>query len=187
MNRIDRDFGYLSLIRVLPCACCCVAGPSRAHHIREGQGMAQRAPDVLAIPLCDDCHQGPQGVHGDRSRMRLNKLDELKMLALTLARVFEVMSLVVRVDGEGDLEALGISTPTITKKQARELGMLGSQVYQFSCLVRTVVAWPLHKRRAYIANQEKKHGVDSAPVIKLKTAIVYEFDLRRLERNAVGK
>jgi hypothetical protein len=46
--------------------------------------MAQRASDFLAVPLCYECHQGPRGVHGDRSMMRLMKLTELDMLANTI-------------------------------------------------------------------------------------------------------
>jgi hypothetical protein len=46
--------------------------------------MAQRASDYLTIPLCYDCHQGPAGVHGDKSMMRLMKLGELDMLANTI-------------------------------------------------------------------------------------------------------
>lgn len=57
------------------------------HHIREGQGMSQRASDFLTIPLCPDCHQGPQGVHGDRTLMRVYKLSELDMLANTIMRL----------------------------------------------------------------------------------------------------
>ncbi len=75
---------HLAMLKTLPCACCEVAGPSDAHHIREGQGGAQRAPDWLAVPLCKACHQGPQGIHGDRSRLALRKLTELDMLAATI-------------------------------------------------------------------------------------------------------
>lgn len=77
---------HLSRIAQLPCACCGVTGV-HVHHIREGQGMSQRASDFLTIPLCPDCHQGPQGVHGDRTLMRVYKLSELDMLANTIMRL----------------------------------------------------------------------------------------------------
>lgn len=77
---------HLGRIAQLPCACCGAHGV-HVHHIREGQGMAQRASDFLTIPLCPDCHQGPQGVHGDRSLMRVYKLSELDMLANTIMRL----------------------------------------------------------------------------------------------------
>lgn len=78
---------HLARVKGLPCACCGAAAPSDAHHIREGQGGAQRAPDFLAIPLCKEHHQGKTGVHGDKSAMRLRKLTELDMLADTIRRL----------------------------------------------------------------------------------------------------
>ena len=46
--------------------------------------MSQRASNFLTIPLCPGCHRGPSGIHGDRSLMRIQKLDELDLLALTI-------------------------------------------------------------------------------------------------------
>lgn len=58
------------------------------HHIREGQGMSQRANDYLTIPLCEDCHQNNRGsIHGDRSLLRIAKTTELDLLAETIARL----------------------------------------------------------------------------------------------------
>ena len=59
------------------------------HHIREGQGMSQRASDFLAIPLCPDCHQGGMGIHGDRTLLRIHKLTELDLLARTIELLYE--------------------------------------------------------------------------------------------------
>lgn len=67
----------------LPCVLCGSHGV-QVHHIREGQGMAQRASNFLVVPLCPDCHQGPSGVHGDKSMMRIKKMTELDMLAQTI-------------------------------------------------------------------------------------------------------
>jgi hypothetical protein len=74
---------WLARVAELPCVCCGVEGV-QLHHIREGQGMAQRASDFLVVPLCPDCHTGPSGVHGDKSLMRIQKLTELDMLARTI-------------------------------------------------------------------------------------------------------
>lgn len=63
--------------------------PTTVHHIREGQGMSQRASHWLAVPLCGYCHQGEQGVHGDRTLLRMAKMDELDMLAETIRRLCE--------------------------------------------------------------------------------------------------
>lgn len=67
----------------LPCAVCELDGV-QLHHIRDGQGMAQRASNYLVVPLCPDCHTGRYGLHGDKSRMRARKLTELDLLAITI-------------------------------------------------------------------------------------------------------
>ena len=67
----------------LPCVVCGTDGV-QVHHIREAQGMAQRASNYLVVPLCPDCHTGPNGVHGDKSLMRIKKMSELDMLAATI-------------------------------------------------------------------------------------------------------
>ena len=74
---------YMNRVAELPCVCCGVTGV-QLHHIREGQGMAQRASNFLVVPLCPDCHTGPSGVHGDKSMMRIQKMTELDMLAKTI-------------------------------------------------------------------------------------------------------
>lgn len=78
---------HLHKIKSLPCSCCGQSGPSDAHHIREGQGIGQRASDWLTIPLCKSCHQGDSGIHGDRSMLRIMKTDELGLLAKTIEKL----------------------------------------------------------------------------------------------------
>ncbi|QGH72737.1 MAG: RecA-dependent nuclease [Podoviridae sp. ctQNx1] len=68
--------------------CCCGAYGVHVHHIREGQGMGQRASDWLTIPLCPDCHTGPSGVHGNRAMLKLRKMSELDLLAETLEKLY---------------------------------------------------------------------------------------------------
>ncbi len=56
------------------------------HHPKEWTGAAQRASDWLAIPLCPECHRGPNGVHGLGKKgfyMRY-KLQEHDLLAMTI-------------------------------------------------------------------------------------------------------
>lgn len=79
---------HMDRVASMPCACCGAVGV-HVHHIRQGQGMAQRASDFLTVPLCPDCHQGPRGVHGDKSIMRALKLDELGMLAKTIEGLYQ--------------------------------------------------------------------------------------------------
>ena len=78
---------YLEKVASIPCACCGAHGV-QVHHIREGQGMSQRASDFLTIPLCPDCHQGSEnGIHGKKRMMKVMKLTELDMLASTIERL----------------------------------------------------------------------------------------------------
>ena len=82
----NADKIHMGLVAELPCACC-GNSPVQVHHIREGQGMAQRASNWLTVPLCVGCHTGPYGVHGDKSRMRARKQSEMDWLADTIERL----------------------------------------------------------------------------------------------------
>lgn len=62
-------------------------GKTYVHHIRAGQGISQRSPHWLAIPLCHECHQGKCGIHGDRSLLRIAKVEELDLLAMTIEQL----------------------------------------------------------------------------------------------------
>lgn len=83
---------YIAEIAAMPCILCELLGlpqtsKTDAHHLRFGMGMAQRNHDELAVPLCHDgCHQGPRGIHGDRSLLRVANVDEVDLLAYTLRR-----------------------------------------------------------------------------------------------------
>lgn len=79
--------GKRHMARVARLACVlCGAEPVEVHHIREGQGAAQRAQDTLTVALCPDCHRGPNGLHGlgTRGFYARYKRDELDLLAATL-------------------------------------------------------------------------------------------------------
>lgn len=60
--------------------------PAELHHLREGQGMSQRASNFLVVPLCPDCHRGTNGIHG-HSFYRMHKRDELSLLAEVIERL----------------------------------------------------------------------------------------------------
>ena len=77
---------YLDRVAQLDCVVCGAHGV-HVHHLREGQGMGQRASNFLTAPLCPSCHTGPRGIHGDRSVLRQDKLDELDLLARTIERL----------------------------------------------------------------------------------------------------
>jgi len=84
MTRLEKE--HLDAVASLPCALC-GESPVHVHHVREGQGMSQRASNWLTIPLCPSCHQGAAGVHGDRSMLRVMKKSELDLLADTYEKL----------------------------------------------------------------------------------------------------
>lgn len=75
---------YKNKVASLGCIACKMLGygptPASLHHVREGQGMMQRASDWLVIPLCHEHHQGKHGVHGHGFES-LTKLTEMDLLA----------------------------------------------------------------------------------------------------------
>ena len=84
MNAAERK--HMGRVAQMSCLVCGTE-PVHVHHIREGQGMGQRAQNWLTVPLCPDCHTGPHGIHGDKSRMRAQKLDEMDLLSMTIERL----------------------------------------------------------------------------------------------------
>ncbi len=84
---------HMGRVAALGCVLCRLRGigtpPAEVHHVRLGQGMAQRASDFLTVPLCPSCHRGPFGIHGDRRLLRAANVSEIDLLAETLALLFE--------------------------------------------------------------------------------------------------
>ncbi len=82
---------HMDRVARMGCMLCRVLGhhdvPATLHHIREGQGMSQRAGNFLVIPLCPSCHQGPGGIHGDRSLFKVARVGELDLLAMVIERL----------------------------------------------------------------------------------------------------
>lgn len=78
LTKAERE--HLWRVKSLPCSCCDAPGPSAAHHIKQGQHFT-------CVALCTECHQGPNGIHGNKSLMRIKKLDELDLLAMTIERL----------------------------------------------------------------------------------------------------
>lgn len=67
-----RDTGkrpdYLRAVRELPCCICVAWGlnqttPTHAHHTICGRFGQRKTLDILAVPLCWQHHQGPDGIH----------------------------------------------------------------------------------------------------------------------------
>jgi len=62
------------------CAVCGAGGVVEAHHTKQGNHFT-------TIGLCDCCHRGPMGIHGDKTMWRIHKMDENDALNETLRRV----------------------------------------------------------------------------------------------------
>lgn len=81
---------HMGRVAEIGCILCAHLGtpetPSHVHHLREGQGMGERASHWLTIPLCPFHHTGAGGVHGlgVREFERRYKVSELDLLAMTI-------------------------------------------------------------------------------------------------------
>lgn len=87
---------YMQEVAQVPCVLCRHLGlgrtPAQVHHVREGQGMSQRASNYLTVALCPEHHQGKTGLHGlgTREFERRYKLTELDLLAMTIEEVYRL-------------------------------------------------------------------------------------------------
>ena len=81
---------HLSRVAGLGCILCRHLGtpgtPAEIHHLREGQGAAQRGSDYTSVPLCTEHHRGASGLHGlgTRGFAARYRVDELDLLAMTI-------------------------------------------------------------------------------------------------------
>lgn len=84
---------HMGRVAELGCILCHHLGygetPAEVHHIREGQGAAQRASDWLTVPLCPAHHRGAAGLHGlgTKGFYTRYRLTELDLIAMTIERL----------------------------------------------------------------------------------------------------
>lgn len=71
---------HMAAVKSVPCVVCDAPAPSFAHHVVQGD-------HYTTVAVCWYCHQGPQGIHGDKTLWRIRKLDELGAINETLRRV----------------------------------------------------------------------------------------------------
>ena len=79
---------HLSIVTGLGCIVC--GRDAQAHHPRDGQGMAQKAPHCDAIPLCPDHHtDGGYGIalHAGQEIFEENFGTEAELLAMVRAEL----------------------------------------------------------------------------------------------------
>lgn len=81
-------------VKGLACVLCGLLGrtqtsPTDAHHLTLGRGKGTKNDDMLTAALChDECHQGKHGIHGDRTLLRIAKVDEMDLVAATLRSLY---------------------------------------------------------------------------------------------------
>lgn len=73
-DRASDDPAYLARVRTLPCCICDAYGEpqlsaTQAHHVFHDRHGTARAPDRMAIPLCEGHHQGLV----DRSKLAIHR------------------------------------------------------------------------------------------------------------------
>ena len=72
---------HVDKVKSGPCAVCGEGDYSEAHEITQGNWYT-------SIALCEHCHRGPQGIHGDKTLWRIFKVDENDALNETLRRIY---------------------------------------------------------------------------------------------------
>lgn len=81
---------HMGRVAALGCFVCRTVGygptPAQVHHVRFGEGMAQRPAHFLTVPLCERHHanSSPDGIHGGRAEWRRHQLNEADALADTI-------------------------------------------------------------------------------------------------------
>ena len=82
---------YMGRVAALGCVVCRLLGygatAAQVHHVRAGQGKAQRAGNYCVIPLCESHHVGQHGIHGDRACLRQLNCGELDLLDITIGEL----------------------------------------------------------------------------------------------------
>lgn len=82
---------HMARVASMRCVCCELLGMQESgkvdvHHIREDR---EERNDLLTLPLCHSgCHQGPRGVHGDKTYLRILKMSEWGLLAVVIERLY---------------------------------------------------------------------------------------------------
>lgn len=75
------ESAHVASVKALNCSVCDQAGPSDAHHIKQGQHFT-------VVALCKDCHQGGfAGLHGQRRAWIARKMEVIDALAVTIKRL----------------------------------------------------------------------------------------------------
>ena len=78
----NAERAHLRRVKELSCSVCGAAGPSQAHHIKQGS-------QYICVALCPVCHQDDlMGWHGQKKEWEIRKMDMLDALNVTIRRLF---------------------------------------------------------------------------------------------------
>ncbi|WP_460821516.1 hypothetical protein [Lysobacter olei] len=80
------EAAHLAAVKSVACVTCDAPAPSEAHHVVQGDHWT-------CIALCQPCHTGKGGIHGDQTMLRLRyriggTAGELAAINETLGRVY---------------------------------------------------------------------------------------------------
>jgi len=79
---------HMGRVAALPC-CLCGAYAVQVHHVTEGKTFGARDRlHFCTIPVCESCHTGSKGIHGDKTMLRIAKRSELELLSETLEQIY---------------------------------------------------------------------------------------------------
>jgi hypothetical protein len=82
-NRLTpKERAHIKRVKECACSVCDAPPPSAAHHIKQSSAWT-------CVALCQACHQGRLGWHGDKTLWRIRKMDELDALNVTIQRLME--------------------------------------------------------------------------------------------------
>ena len=100
-GRTKADKRHMDLVASLGCVACRNMGygasPAQLHHIRNGQGMGQRAGHKQVIPLCPRHHMAtyPTGIHANTPAWEAQHGTEIELLAQVLQELIQLESSIV--------------------------------------------------------------------------------------------
>ncbi len=76
----NAERAHLERVKSVACVLCDQPAPSEAHHIKQGDHFT-------TVAVCEFCHRGPRGIHGDQTMLRIRKWQEIDALNETLRRI----------------------------------------------------------------------------------------------------
>lgn len=85
------ESAHMGRISAMRCVCCYLLSAqqetaSQVHHIRADR---EERNHRLTIPLCEACHAGRNGIHGDKALLRILKISEWALLAIVIGWLLE--------------------------------------------------------------------------------------------------